>query len=152
MAADLITYTDKEQGRALPNVAAINKMTYEDANEIKDVVNAHAGNIDELAVDFISGLIETPADQQYILITNVPYGGIITETTTRCISGTCTATFKIGGTDLGGTANSVSTSEDVQAHASDNTFSSGNRILLVVSSNSSCSFMSFTIKFTKTLA
>ena len=46
MAANTITYTDKEQGRDLPNIADINKYTFEDANEVKTVVNQHATEID----------------------------------------------------------------------------------------------------------
>lgn len=46
MAANTITYTDKEQGRDLPNIADINKYTFTDANEVKTVVNQHATEID----------------------------------------------------------------------------------------------------------
>lgn len=102
--------------------------------------------------EFISGFIESPADQDYKLIVKIPHGGTITETTTISASGTCTATFKINTTALGGTANSVSSSEQSQAHASANAFSADDDIVLTVSSNSSCADMSFTIKYTKTLS
>ena len=152
MAADTITFTDKEQGRDLPNIAEINKLTFTDVNEIKDGINGHAVNLDELGVDFISGIIEELSDREYKLIINAPYAGTINETTTISASGTCTATFSIGGTPLGGTANAVSTSEVSEVHASANTFSAGDNIELTISSNASCTFLSFTIKFTRTLA
>jgi hypothetical protein len=79
------------------------------------------------------------------------HAGTITETVTKSVSGTCTATFKVNSTALGGTANSVSSAEQSQAHASTNTFVAGDDIVLTVSSNSSCADMSFSIKYTRTL-
>jgi hypothetical protein len=102
-------------------------------------------------IDFISGLIQLPVDSSYKLILKAPYAGTITETTTESISGTCTATFKINTTALGGTANSVSSTEESQTHALDNAFAIGDDIVLTVSTNATCVDMSFTIKFTKTL-
>lgn len=102
--------------------------------------------------DYISGLIEVPSDKDYKLIVKSPYACTITETTTISTTGTCTATFKINTTALGGTANSVSTSEQSQAHSSANSASAGDDIVLTISSNSSCENMSFTIKFTRSLA
>lgn len=100
----------------------------------------------------ISGLIETPSNKDYRIVVKAPHGGTITETTTISASGTCTATFKINATALGGTANSVSSSEQSQAHAGSNTFSAGDDIVITISANSSCADMSFTIKYTRTLA
>lgn len=99
----------------------------------------------------ISGLIVTPADGDYKIVVKAPHAGTITETTTICASGTCTLTFKINSTPLGGTANSVSTSEVSQAHASGNAFAAGDDIVITVSGNSSCSKMTFTIKYSRTL-
>lgn len=100
----------------------------------------------------ISGLIVTPSDGEYKIVVNAPHGGTITEVTTISDSGTCTLTVKVNTTALGGTANSVSSSEQSQAHSSTNTFAAGDDIVLAVSSNSSCSKMTFTIKYTRTLA
>lgn len=96
--------------------------------------------------------IETPDNQDYRLVLDVPFAGTITKVTTRSASGTCTATVKINTTALGGTANSVSSSEQGQAHSTSNTFSAGDDIVLTVSSNSSCADMSLTIKFTRALS
>jgi hypothetical protein len=102
--------------------------------------------------DQISGFISSPANKLYRVAIKMAFAGTITETTTRSASGTCTATFSINGSNLGGTANSVSSSEQSQAHASANTFSAGDDVELTVSSNSSCTDMSFTIAYTRTLA
>lgn len=102
--------------------------------------------------DQISGFISSPANKLYRVAIKMAFAGTITETTTRSASGTCTATFSINGSNLGGTANSVSSSEQSQAHASANTFAAGDDIELTVSANSSCADMSFTIAYTRTLA
>jgi len=100
----------------------------------------------------ISGFIASPADKSYKIVVKMAHGGTITETTTISVSGTCTATFKINTTALGGTANSVSSSEQSQTHSGTNTFVAGDDIVLTVSSNAACADMSFTIKYTRTLA
>ena len=123
--------------------------TLADQTDLATALNGKAGTSQ---TDFIAGFIEIPDNQDYRLVVNVPYAMTITSTTTRCVSGTCTATFKINTTALGGTANSVSTAEQEQAHASANAVAAGDDIVLTVSSNSSCEDMSFTIKFTRTLA
>lgn len=98
-----------------------------------------------------AGFIASPSDKSYKLFVKMAHGGTITETTTISVSGTCTATFKINTTALGGTANSVSSAEQSQSHSSANTFVAGDDIVLTVSSNSSCADMSFSIKYTRVL-
>lgn len=100
--------------------------------------------------DFIAGYMVGVAAQDYRIVVKVPYGGTITNTITRCVSGTATFTFKVNSTALGGTANSVSSSEQDQAHASSNTFAAGDDIVITASSVSSCVGASFTIVFNRT--
>lgn len=97
----------------------------------------------------ISGMIERVTDKSYKLVVKCPFAGTINETVTICASGTCTATFKINTTALGGTVNSVSSSEQTQTQASANTFVAGDDIVVTISSNSACLDMSFTIKYTR---
>jgi hypothetical protein len=101
--------------------------------------------------DAIGGVIPTVADETITLIVKAPYAGTINEVTTQSESGTCTATFKINGTALGGTANSVSTSSQTEAHTTSNTFSAGDAIQVTLSSNSSCLKLSFIIKVTRSI-
>lgn len=101
--------------------------------------------------EMMSGFIGTVADKDYRIVVKAAHGGTITETTTRSESGTATFTFKVNTTALGGTANSVSSSEQSQAHASTNTFAAADDIVITASSNSSCLGASFTIKYTRTL-
>jgi hypothetical protein len=100
----------------------------------------------------IAGYIGTVEDKTYKLVVKMPHGATITEATTISESGTCTATFKINTTALGGTANSVSSSETSQAHASSNVASAGDDIQLTVSSNSTCLGLSFSLKYTRVLS
>lgn len=119
------------------------------------VVADELDNLDYAAkpqTDFISGLIAVATDSDYKIVVKLPYALTITSTTTISASGTCTATFKINTTALGGTANSVSTSEQEQAHSSSNVASVGDDLVITISSNSACQNFSFTIKFTRTLA
>lgn len=99
--------------------------------------------------DFVAGVIERPSNGDYRLLVNVPYGFTISSITTRSESGTCTATFKINTTALGGTANSVSSTEQTQTHSSANALVSGDDLVVTISSNSSCVKMSFLVKFAR---
>lgn len=98
-------------------------------------------------VDGIGGLVAFPQNQAYRIWINSPFSGTITGTTTRCTAGTCTLTFNVNGTGVGGTANSVSTTQQTQSHSA--SFSAGDYIEMTVSSNSSCQNMSFMIAFTR---
>lgn len=95
----------------------------------------------------MAGFIAAPADKSYTLVLKAARRGRIVETVTKCVSGTCTATFKINSTALGGAANSVSTTEQSQLHTSSNVFAAGDDIVLTVSSNSSVADMSFSLRW-----
>lgn len=100
-------------------------------------------------VDMIGGVFLTPSNRTYLLVVNSAYAGTINSVTTKCTSGTCTLTAKINGTALGGTANSVSSTEETQTHSSGNAFVAGDDIQITVSSNSSCADLTFNIKVTR---
>lgn len=102
-------------------------------------------------VEGFFGFISSPSNKDYRIVIKSPFGGTITETTTRCASGTATFTFKINTTALGGTANSVSSSEQSQTHSSNNVFAAGDDIVITVSAISACVDATFNIKFTKSL-
>jgi len=96
-------------------------------------------------IEVISGFIETVADKDYRISLSLPYSGEVLNTKTISESGTCTATFKIGSTALGGTANSVSSSLDSEDHSTDNEFDVGDSLVLTASSNSTCLGLAYTI-------
>lgn len=123
-----------------------------DVTDTANVTSAGATMQTMTLTSTISGGIVTVADQDYTIILKAPHAMTITETTTKSWAGTCTATFKINTTALWGTANSVSTTETSQTHSSANSVIAGDDIIMTVSSNSSCTDMSFTVKYTATLS
>lgn len=130
---------------------AVNSATDEDLwggqwNDNADTVEAWVTR------EQMHGGIEYPVNKTYRLVQYMRHAGTITETHTQCSSGTCTATFKINGVALGGTANSVSSVENSQAHSTSNTFSAGATITVEITSNSACEDLSFTIEYTRTSA
>jgi hypothetical protein len=120
---------------------------------LDDLGNASASMIaqlEALAVETWSWFIESPEDKDYDLIINLAYPGDIESITTDCTAGTATFTGKINTTALGGTANSVSTTEQTQAHTSANSFVAGDNFRGTVSSNSGCENMTVTVKVRRT--
>lgn len=104
----------------------------------------------ELVEEF-SVFISYPAAKDYRLVLKAAVERTITEVVTRSVSGTCTATTKIDTTALGGTANSVSSSEQSQLHTTSNTWGVGADLVVAVSSVSACVDMTLTVKTTRTL-
>lgn len=139
-------------GASTASAARTNLDIYSKAEVDSAVAGVGGGASTTQTEEPIGGFIATPDDKDYRIVVKMPHAGTITETTTVAASGTCTATFKINTTALGGTANSVSSTEESQAHASSNTFAAGDDIVLTVSSNSTCADMTFMIKYTRTLA
>jgi len=99
-----------------------------------------------------SWLIEFPDNKDYRVVVNSALARTITGVTTRSSTGTCTLTVKINTTALGGTANSVSTTESTRAHSSANAVAAGDDIVFTVSSNSSAENVSVTLTGTFDLA
>lgn len=81
--------------------------------------------------------LRLPEDATFYVTRYFPYPFTIEKVVSQCSAGTATATVKINGTSLGGTANSVSTSTQTQSHSSANTLSEGDDLTVVLSSTSS---------------
>lgn len=128
---------------------AITTADVADSTDKRYVTEAEKTKLAASFVECVGGFIESPTNKDYRIVINIPYAGTINETTTRSASGTCTATFKINTTALGGTANSVSSVEQSQTHTTSNTFVAGDDIVITISSNSACVDMSFLIKITR---
>lgn len=145
-------------GANITTVAGDRAIVVQDSSDNVIVVAyiRNSGTVDPAAksqTDFITGMLGgTVSNGDYMLALKVPYGFTITNVITKSTAGTGTATFKINTTALGGTANSVSTTESDQAHASSNVVASGDDINVTISSVSSLANMSFTIVFTRTLS
>ena len=94
--------------------------------------------------------VETPTNSDYRVIVAATVARTITSVTTRSASGTATLTVKINTTALGGTANSVSSSEQTQAHTTANAMVAGDDLVLTFSAVSSPSRVTVTISGTRT--
>lgn len=92
--------------------------------------------------------IEFPDNKDYRAI-NLPFGFTINSVSTRSTTGTCTITVKINGVALGGTANSVSSTESTQDHTSSNVVAVGDDVTLTVSSNSSAENVAVMLNYTR---
>lgn len=102
-------------------------------------------------VDSLSGLIEFPDNQDYIVGLSMPFAFTVNTMTTISASGTCTLVTKKNTTAITGLSNSVSTSQSVTTATAGNVFAVGDDVRLTVSSNASCERMAFCLKFTRTL-
>lgn len=117
----------------------------------KGIAGAFSGigeiNAQQEAIDFT---IESPDNQDYLFEIDCPFGYKITQVDSKCRSGTCTATTKIGSTPLGGGANSVSTTLQTKTHTSDNVIAANGTSVVTISSNSSCAGLRLTFWITRT--
>lgn len=120
-------------------------------NSIKTILSRMKALLDGTIVDSRDWEMRFVEDGTYSLALNTPFGMTIQSVTTDADSGTCTATVKINGVALGGTANSVSSTETTQAHTTANAAVVGDEVTLVISSNSSCENMRLSFKFTRPL-
>lgn len=104
-----------------------------------------------LETGHINGMIEEPEEKTYTLVLKSAYAFTILETTTDAATGSGTATFEIDGTPLGGSANSVTSTENSQTHGSANTVAVGQTLTVVMSAIGSPSLidMSFSIRYTR---
>mgnify|MGYP003479508349 FL=1 len=122
--------------------------------EVQRVADGAAAKVAAAAAqtDTLSVVIARPKDGDTLFLRPFATGATITEVRTKSSAGTCTLTVKINATALGGTANSVSTTEVAQAHTSANVADTDDNLTLTVSANSGCTDLSVTITYTTTLA
>ncbi|PPD07134.1 MAG: hypothetical protein CTY28_10150 [Hyphomicrobium sp.] len=97
-------------------------------------------------------LVKFPDNGDEPVIINSPIAFTINSVTTKSSAGTATLTVKIGSTALGGTANSVSTSEQTQAHSSANAVAVGDDVTFTFSSVSGAENVSVMLSCTVELA
>lgn len=100
---------------------------------------------DILLKEVLSFVFDYPTDGTYLVILKSPHKLKINTMTTKSVAGTASVKGTIDGVDLGGTANSVSTSEQEQSHASANILAAGADFALVFSSVSGVTRMTVTI-------
>lgn len=137
---------------AVPGDEFFYRFVMEEKRQNAANASAITGKASTTQTAFMTFLIETADDKDYRVLINSPIAFTINSVTTKSSTGTCTLTGKINTTALGGTANSVSTTESEQAHTSANAVAVGDDVVLTVSSNSAAENVSVTIKCTLALA
>lgn len=104
-----------------------------------------------VVAEFVAGHIDTAANKDYTVVVDFPYAATITQATTQSGAGTCTATFKINTTTLGGAANAVSTTKQSQSHATANVAVADDKLVMTVSANSGCTDLAYRIAYTRVI-
>jgi hypothetical protein len=104
-----------------------------------------------IVTDSFSGDIEVVQNKTYILDSYAPGGYTIVSMSIKSSSGTCTANLKINSTSVTSlSAVSVSSSRNTISATGANTVVANDNVNLVITSNSVCLDMEFTIKITRT--
>jgi len=101
--------------------------------------------------DCISGIIQYPEAQDYVVWINVPFAITVKTMTTQCSTGTCTLTAKKNGTAITGLANSVSTTKVTNTATAGNVFAAGDDMRLAASSISGAEDVWFSLKFERSI-
>jgi hypothetical protein len=143
-AADRLPYFTGSGAAALATFTAVGRALVDDATVADQ--RATLG----VAVDFISGHIQTAADATYYLDQYAAYAYTINEIRIISASGTVTAAVKIDGTNVTGiSAVAVSSAEATGTASAANSVSVGNTVTLVLSSNAGALDVRFTLKITR---
>lgn len=95
----------------------------------------------------ITGVLERPTAKSYVVVLKARFAFKITSVTTICGFGTATLTVTVDGVAIDGSANSVSTSEQSQAH--DQSVSIGQDVAIVISGITNCLDLAFSIEITR---
>lgn len=101
--------------------------------------------------DCVSGVIQYPEAQDYVVWINVPFAITVLTMTTRCSTGTCTLTAKKNGTAITGLANSVSTTRVANTATAGNVFAAGDDLRVSASSISGAENVWFNIVFERSI-
>jgi hypothetical protein len=102
--------------------------------------------------DFISGIIKSPAAQDYRIIEKAPYAATLSAFAAKTSSGTVTATLKINSTAVTNGAINVTSTQGAATPTAANAMAAADALVMTLSSVSSAVDLSFTITYTRTLA
>lgn len=122
-----------------------------DSNGIPVHSNITTTQLNASLVEVFTGHIEAGSDKIYTLDEYAAYGYTINTLITKMVSGTCTISIKINGTNVTSISAHSATSSQVTSTASGaNTVAAGDRVTMVLASSSSPVDLAFTLKVTRT--
>lgn len=141
MALKKIVIPDSEAlvtGGATPEMMGVLGGVQDFTSATKATLEGNTYRLEPLLVRYVE-------NADYQLFRNAPWAFTVKTITTKCSTGTCTVTTKINTTAVGGSANSASTSEDIKTPTSPNAGAIGDDLMVTLSSNSSCEWLSVTV-------
>ena len=160
----IVNFTGTLGGQVNTVVGTTDEISVNIADPVNPVVSLAAAVIASLALadsaiqagntilDGMYGLIQAVTDTTYTLMLRAAYAGAITAVGTRMGVGTCTVEIQIGGTPLGGSSNSATTTYSEQAHATDNVFVVNDIITMVITASAaSPADLDFVLKMVRIL-
>lgn len=105
-----------------------------------------------VVLDEIPLIRDFPSDgEEYSVILDASFQYTIYKISAFTLAGSLTLTANIGGTPLGGSANSVTTSQDYEEHASANVVPVGGRLTLVPSDVLNAEWLHASVKYRRAL-
>lgn len=135
-----------------PNLSPEMRRFLDDTSRSLDALTpATIGAAGLTQVDFLSGHIRSPANQDYRIVEKIPFGATITAFAAKTSSGTITAALKINTTAVTNGSINVTSTQGSATPSAANVMVANDALVLALSSNSSAQNLSFTIKFTRTL-
>jgi hypothetical protein len=114
-------------------------------------ITAVEADVTSLADDSRGAFVEIVDNKDYTIWQRIPFAGTITRTVTKASTGTCTLTVKISANAVGGSAHSVTSSQESILRTTSNTFAAGDDLVLTVASNSACENLAVSVDYTRTL-
>ena len=160
----IVNFTGTLGGQVNTVVGTASQISVNIADPVNPVVSLAAAVVTSLALantaiqagdtilDGMFGLIQVVTDTTYTLMLRAAYAGVITAIGTRMGAGTCTVQIRIGGTPLGGSSNSATTTYSEQVHATDNVFVVNDIITMVITASAaSPANLDFVLKMVRIL-
>lgn len=102
-------------------------------------------------VEFVSGIILSPAAQDYRLIESVPYTATLTNFVAKASSGTTAAALKINAATVTGGIITIAAAQVSSALTTANVMTAGNALVLTLSSVTSALNVSWVVVYNRTL-
>jgi len=123
------------------------------ANEaaIASLVSSFTAAVNSLSINFITDIIKQPQNQNYRIVTQLPYGVTLNLLAAQTASGTCTMVMTINGTPVTGGTINANSSLQVATMTAANVCTGGEQLIMVVSSVSNAVDLSWTMTFTRTI-